>query len=100
MEAELPSVFLWTGTELPIHTSDMTARDEVLNAAKALSSRSPDGTFTLEEVIWELKRRGTAYKESTIRTHVTSRMCTNAPDHHGTVYADLERLDRGRYRLT
>jgi hypothetical protein len=26
-------------------------------------------------------------------------MCADAPDHHAKVFADLERLDRGRYRL-
>lgn len=38
------------------------------------------------------------YKEPTIRTHVTSRMCIDASDHHATVYADLNPVDRGVYR--
>ncbi|MDQ3708515.1 MAG: hypothetical protein M3387_04265 [Actinomycetota bacterium] len=77
----------------------MTARDEVLSAAKGLAVVSRDGTFTVADVVQELRHRGSKYKESTIRTHVTSKMCSNAPDHHGTVYDDLERLDRARYRL-
>ena len=77
----------------------MTARDEVLAAARSLAARSEDGTFSLANVISELRRRRSAYEESTIRTHVTSKMCSNAPDHHDTVYDDLERVDRGRYRL-
>jgi hypothetical protein len=28
-----------------------------------------------------------------------SRMCVNAPDHHATVFRDIERVDLGRYRL-
>jgi hypothetical protein len=75
------------------------ARQEILTAARNLASRSPDGSFTLMQVIAELRRTGTRYAESTIRTHVTSRMCADSPDHHGTTYDDLERLDRGRYRL-
>lgn len=46
----------------------------------------------------ELRRTG-RYAESTIRTHVTSRMCASSPDHHGTTYGDFERLDRSHYRL-
>jgi hypothetical protein len=26
-------------------------------------------------------------------------MCADSPDHHGTTYDDLERIDRGVYRL-
>ena len=75
----------------------MTARDEILAAARALASRSPDGTFTVEQVVAAL--RGSDYAESTIRTHVTSRMCADAADHHAKTYDDFKRLDRGLYRL-
>jgi len=44
-------------------------------------------------------RSGSRYKESTIRTHVTSRMCRNAPKYHATKYDDFERVDYGTYRL-
>jgi hypothetical protein len=77
----------------------MNARDEVLAAAKALASRSEDGTFSLTNVISELRRRRSAHEESIIRTHVTSKMCRNAPDHDATGYDDLEQVARGRYRL-
>jgi hypothetical protein len=83
--------------QAPLPTS--SARQEILTAARSLASHSPDGSFTLMQVITELRRTGTRYTESTIRTHVTSRMCADSPDHHGTTYDDLERLDRGRYRL-
>lgn len=46
-----------------------------------------------------MKERQTMYPESTIRTHVTSRCCLNAPSHHGTVYNDFERIERGVYKL-
>lgn len=77
----------------------MTCRDEVLEAFKRLSAGDPNAAFTPQEIIDEMKQRGTSYAESTIRTHVVSRMCADAPDHHDPVYNDLERVDRGMYRL-
>jgi len=59
----------------------MTARDEV------------------DQVVDLLLGRKARYAESTIRTHVTSRMCANAPNHHAVTYDDLVRTDGGRYRL-
>ena len=77
----------------------MTARDEVLSAVQHLASDSDDGTFTLGDVLTLMHERGTRYADSTIRTHVTSRMCANAPDHHAIVFRDLKRVEPGRYRL-
>jgi hypothetical protein len=76
----------------------MTARDEILAALPALCARTADGTFTPQDVIDELRQRGSRYAPSTIRTHVVSRMCANASDHHARTYDDLERLTDGRYR--
>ena len=76
----------------------MTARDEILDALPVICSRTADGTFTSEDVIDELGRRGSRCAPSTIRTHVVSRMCANAPDHHARTYDDLERVANGRYR--
>lgn len=75
-----------------------SARQEILSAARRLASCSPDGSFTLMQVLTELRRTGTRATESTIRAHVTSRMCADSPDHHGTTYDHLERMDRARYR--
>ena len=77
----------------------MTARDDVLAAARVLAAKSTDDTFTVDEVVRYLTQRGSRYAESTIRTHVVSRMCADSPDHHAKIYADFQRLDRGRYRL-
>ncbi len=76
----------------------MTCRDEVLAAFDRLERRHGSTTFDLAEIVREVEAAGTSYEESTIRTHVSSRMCADAPDHHGTTYADLERVGRGRYR--
>jgi hypothetical protein len=76
----------------------MTARDEILAALPAICARTEDGTFTPQDVVDELRRRGSIYEPSTIRTHIVSRMCANAPDHHARTYDDLERVAGGRYR--
>lgn len=69
----------------------MGAREEILEAIRRIDRES----FTVMDVLREM--RGTGYAESTIRTHITSRMCADAPDHHGTVYSDLERVGHGQY---
>jgi hypothetical protein len=76
-----------------------TCRDDVLDAMRALRSRHGRDTFKLEEIVQAVYAQGSTYKESTIRTHVTSKLCANAPDHHATVYADLERVGAGHYRM-
>jgi hypothetical protein len=79
----------------------VTAHQEIREVARALAAHAPNGEFTLPEVIAAMWARGSRYAESTIRTHVTSRMCANAPDHHAVVYRDFWCIDRGsgRYRL-
>ena len=76
----------------------MTARDEILAALPAIQARTGRDIFTPQDVIDELQRRGTAYKPSTIRTHVVSRLCADAPDHHGRTYDDFQRVSAGQYR--
>ena len=77
----------------------MTCREEILAAVQSVRRRSGRDTLALQEILTEMKSKGTAYSESTIRTHVASRMCSNAPDHHSMVYDDLVRVDRAKYKL-
>ena len=77
----------------------MTCHDEVLKAAKYLSQRAASGQFTMGDIVNEMQRKGSQYAESTIRTHVASRMCRNAPANHQSRSDELERLRRGVYRL-
>ena len=77
----------------------MTYRDEILETATRLMQRNGEDSFILADLIAEMTNSGTSYQESTIRTHVTSRLCANAPDHHAVTYPDLERVASGRYRL-
>ena len=83
---------------VPAGTRDGVRR-EILEAICALLARSSGDTFTPAQVVAEMAHRGTGYAESTIRTMVTSHMCCNAPDNAATTYDDLERANRGVYRL-
>lgn len=77
----------------------MTCREEILGVIDRILQRSNSEVFSLDQLLAEMRRLGTSYKESTIRTHVTSLMCANAPDHHSVAYDDLERVGRGLYKL-
>ena len=81
------------------YCGEVTAREEVLRTARHLASGARDGTFTIEQVVRALARAGSGYQESTIRTHVASVMCANAPNNHQTRYLDFVRVDHGRFRL-
>jgi hypothetical protein len=77
----------------------MTCRDEILSTARCIVSRKGINEFTIGEIVSEMNVLGTKYKESTIRTHITSRMCSNAPVHHAVKYSDFFRIAHGQYRL-
>jgi hypothetical protein len=79
---------------------ETTCRDEILQAIRALLERGEADAFSVDDIVAEMRRRGTSYAEATIRTHITSRMTGNAPDENGVVHSDLRRLDRGLYKLS
>ena len=74
----------------------MTCRDEVLEAAVALVRQGID-PFSRTDVVNEIRRRGSIYKDKTISVHVGSRMCVNSPDNHAVTYDDFVRVGRGLY---
>lgn len=76
-----------------------TCREQVLAALARLERRHGRHIFALDEIVQEVQTATTCYSEQTIRTHVVSRMCANAPRHHAVTYSDLERVDRGCYRI-
>jgi len=76
-----------------------SCRDEVVQAARAIIARKRRNEFRLAEIIQYLKDANSEYSESTIRTHVTSRCCANAPDHHAKVYRDFEKIGKGMYQV-
>jgi hypothetical protein len=73
------------------------ARQEILRAVEAITTRSGRRTFTIAEVVVEM--RGSRYAESTVRTMVSSHLCAQAQGPGVDSYTDLERVDRGMYRL-
>ena len=77
----------------------MTCRDEILECANQIVQKKNVNEFSLEEIVECMELAGTNYKESTIRTHVASRMCVNAPKHHATKFDDFERISHGIYKL-
>ncbi|HEY7191291.1 MAG TPA: hypothetical protein VH436_32285 [Vicinamibacterales bacterium] len=70
----------------PIH-------EQVLSTANALAE--PDGTFRIADVAAALPHLNPA----TVRTHVASRCCANAPAHHQSRYRYFRAVRRGVYRV-
>lgn len=73
------------------------ARAEILDAARRLTIRSGRSTFTVAEMVSEM--RDSRYAESTVRTMVTSHLCAQAQGPGVDGHADLDRVGRGVYRL-
>lgn len=75
-----------------------TCRDAVLEAFDRLESQRHRKVFNLSEIVNEVIAMTHDFAESTIRTHVSSRMCVQAPQNHWPKYADLDRVAPGEYR--
>ena len=67
---------------------------EVLAAARRLCSPL-DWSFRLRDVVHGLPH----LKESSVRTHVVSRCCVNAPVNHPHRWPYFRRVGRGRYEI-
>ncbi|WP_449289949.1 DUF7669 domain-containing protein [Paenibacillus cremeus] len=76
-----------------------TCREELLSATRSIVKSKGDNRFTPKEAIEYMELNNTGYKESTIRTHITSRCCKNAKHHHGVTYNDYEALGNGEYKV-
>jgi predicted RNase H-like HicB family nuclease len=79
------------GTEdkpMPVHL-------EVLEAARRLCRERGGWTFRPDEAVRALPH----LNASTIRTHVVSRCCVNAPKHHPHRWAYFRRTGRGTYEI-
>lgn len=75
------------------------ARVEILASARAVVARSGQEAFTMPEVIAEMRRRGTGYADSTIRTMIAAHLCADATGEGVASYADFTRAGRGQYRF-
>jgi hypothetical protein len=72
----------------------MAVHEQVLDAALALAERR-NWTFHVADVIAALP----ALNAGTVRTHVASRCCVNAPAHHQSRHAYFRAIGRGLYRI-
>lgn len=70
----------------PIH-------DQVLDAARTVAA--DDWTFRIADVLGALPHLNAA----TVRTHVASRCCVNAPANHESRYRYFKAVGRGVYRV-
>ena len=77
----------------------MTCREEIMISVKQIIEAKGVNEFSIIEVIRHMNNNGTHFRESTIRTHITSRLCKNAPDNHMVTYNDFERIEKGLYKL-
>jgi hypothetical protein len=83
---------------MPVNISD-PCHEQVLAAANDIIARKGVNEFTPDEVVQELNRARSKCSDSTIRTHVVSRCCGNAPNHHAVVYDYFARIGPGLYRV-
>ena len=73
----------------------MHIHEEILVAARRLCTARSNWTFTPAEVVHALPH----LNERSIRTHVVSRCCVNAPSHHAHRWPYFRRLRRGLYTV-
>ncbi|MDY3369503.1 DUF7669 domain-containing protein, partial [Zhenhengia yiwuensis] len=72
---------------------------EILIAVKEIIKAKEENSFSVNEVVNWMQQRGTSFAERTIRTHITSRGCSNAPDNHAVCYENFYRIRHGIYKL-
>ncbi len=74
----------------------MHVHEEVLVAANQIASLRDDWTFTPFEVVKALP----VLNESSVRTHIVSRCCVNAPRNHLRRWDYFRRVGHGKYEVT
>ncbi len=73
----------------------MSVQQEVLGAAQRLCRERGTRTFSPEEIVRALPH----LNPRTVRTHIVSRCCVNAPAHHGHRWPYFRRTGRAAYEL-
>ena len=73
----------------------LSVQQQVLDAAQRLCAGRAGGTFRLGEVVAALPH----LDAGTVRTHVGSRCCVNAPSNHAHRWPYFRRLRHGVYRI-
>ena len=69
--------------------------EEVLRTALRLCRKRGDWTFTPQEIVRALP----SLNESSVRTHIVSRCCVNAPKNHPHRWKYFKRIARGLYQI-
>lgn len=73
----------------------MAIHDEVLRAARRICRERGEWRFTPEEIVRALPE----LNESSVRTHIVSRCCINAPKNHPHKWNYFRRTRRGVYEI-
>lgn len=73
---------------MPVHL-------EVLEAARRICRERGGWTFPLQEIVRALPH----VKPASVRTHIVSRCCVNAPSHHQHRWPYSRRVSRGKYEV-
>jgi predicted RNase H-like HicB family nuclease len=73
----------------------MPVHEDILQAAVRIAGARAGGLFTPDEIVRALPHLNAA----TVRTHVTSRCCVNAPKNHLHKWDYFRRVGRGRYKV-
>jgi predicted RNase H-like HicB family nuclease len=73
----------------------MSVQQEVLETVQRLCRERGGWTFSPDEIVRALP----GLNPSTVRTHVVSRCCVNAPENHAHRLAYFRRISRGVYEL-
>jgi hypothetical protein len=76
----------------------MSARKDIFRAAQDLTAAGRS-LFSPIEVIEQVRRNGGNYPDSTLRTHIVSWMCANAPANEATGVGEFVRVGRGLYKI-
>lgn len=73
----------------------MHVHDEILEAARRICAERRPPRFTPDDIVKALPH----LNPRTIRTHVVSRCCVNAPKNHPHKWAYFRRVGRGQYEI-
>jgi hypothetical protein len=73
----------------------MPVHQQVLDAAVRLCAARATAVFAPDDIVRALPH----LNAQTVRTHVTSRCCVNAPKHHQSRLRYFRKVGRGRYEL-
>ena len=73
----------------------MHVHEEVLVAANQIAAQRADWTFSPHEIVKALP----VLNESSVRTHIVSRCCVNAPKNHPHKWDYFRRVSRGQYEV-